>query len=241
MELPVNLSPGYPDLALYLDEALLIVNKPAGLPTLVDGFHPGAPYLMGLLGEAYGRVWVVHRLDKDTSGVIAFARTAQAHRDLNTQFEQRRASKVYHALVIGQPEWDEICVDLPLRPDGDRRHRTVIDREKGKSAITNLKVLEGYGVFALVEALPLTGRTHQIRAHLAAVGHPLIADRLYRRPGEVDLASTPGLEPIKRLGLHARSLSLFHPLYGQKQHFEAPYPQDFSAAVEQLRQINKID
>ena len=235
----MNPIPGYPNLALYLDEALLVIDKPSGLPTLVDGFHPYVPYLVGLLGEAYGRIWVVHRLDKETSGVIAFARTAQAHRDLNTQFEQRRASKVYHALVIGQPEWDEKCVDLPLRPDGDRRHRTVIDQRMGKPAITKLRVLEGYGAFALVEAIPLTGRTHQIRAHLAACGHSLIADRLYRRSGDTRSGSIPGTEPIKRLGLHARSLTLFHPINGQLQSFTAPYPQDFASAIEQLRKSHK--
>jgi RluA family pseudouridine synthase len=235
----LNPAPGYPILTLYLDEALLVVSKPAGLSTLVDGFHPEAPYLVGLLGEAYGRIWVVHRLDKDTSGVIVFARTALAHRDLNTQFEQRRASKVYHALVIGQPNWDEKCVDLPLRPDGDRRHRTVVDEQMGKPAVTELRVLEGFGAFALVEAIPLTGRTHQIRAHLAASGHPIIADRLYRRSGEAHSASITEGEPIQRLGLHARSLTLFHPLTGQMQNFEAPYPQDFSAALEQLRQSKK--
>jgi RluA family pseudouridine synthase len=235
----VNLIPGYLHRPLYLDEALLVVDKPPGLATLVDGFHPEAPYLAGQLGEAYGRIWVVHRLDKDTSGVIVFARTAQAHKDLNAQFEQRRASKVYHALVIGQPEWAEQVVDLPLRPDGDRRHRTVIDRQMGKPAITNLRVLEGFGAFALVEAIPLTGRTHQIRAHLAAAGYPLVADRLYRRFGEAPPASNPETEPIDRLGLHARSLALYHPLNGRLQNFEAPYPQDFASALEQLRQNDK--
>jgi len=232
----VSLVPGYPNLALYLDDALLVVNKPAGLPTLIDGFHPDAPYLAGLLGVAYGRVWVVHRLDKETSGVIAFARSAQAHKDLNTQFEQRQASKVYHAMVIGQPDWDEKTVDLPLRPDGDRRHRTVIDQQMGKPAITRLRVLEVYGAYALVEAIPLTGRTHQIRAHLAACGYPLIADRLYGRSGDMHSGSTTGTETIQRLGLHARSLAFFNPLNGQRQTFEAPYPQDFSGALEQLRQ-----
>ena len=235
----MNPNPGYPNLALYLDEALLVVNKPAGLPTLVDGFHPDAPYLVGLMGQAHGRIWVVHRLDKDTSGVIVFARTADAHRDLNAQFEQRRARKVYHALVLGQPNWDEHSVDLPLRPNGDRRHRTVIDLQMGKPAITKLRVLEGFGAFTLVEAIPLTGRPHQIRAHLAACGHPLIADQLYKRSGEAYPASNPGTEPIRRLGLHACSLTLFHPINGQVQHFEAPYPQDFSDALEQLRHSYK--
>lgn len=225
-----------PNLALYLDEALLVVNKPAGLPTLVDGYQRDAPYLAGQLNEVYGRVWVVHRLDKDTSGVIVFARTAQAHRELNNQFEQRQASKVYHALVIGQPEWDEKAVDLPLRPNGDRRHRTVIDPQRGKQASTALRILERFEGYALVEATPRTGRTHQIRAHLAAVGHPLIADELYRGPGRVEPGATVNPTVIDRLGLHARSLALIHPLSGQPQHFEAPYPQDFAGALEKLRQ-----
>jgi tRNA pseudouridine32 synthase / 23S rRNA pseudouridine746 synthase len=227
---------GYPGLLLYRDEALLVVNKPAGLATLVDGFHPGAPYLAGLLSEGYGRLWVVHRLDKETSGVIVFARSAQAHRDLNAQFEQRQASKVYHALVCGQPDWDEKTVDLPLRADGDRRHRTVIDRQVGKPAFTGLRLLEGYGVYALVEAIPRTGRTHQIRAHLAACGHPLVADHLYHQAGDIPPACVQGSEPIKRLGLHALSLTLHHPLTQQTQTFHASYPQDFSSALELLRQ-----
>jgi tRNA pseudouridine32 synthase/23S rRNA pseudouridine746 synthase len=237
----VNPNPNYPNLALYLDEALLVVDKPAGLPTLVDGYQRDAPYLAGLLTQIYGRVWVVHRLDKDTSGVIVFARSAQAHRELNSQFEQRRASKLYHALVIGRPEWDEKNIDLPLRPDGDRRHRTVIDPQRGKPATTDVRVLERYSGYALVEATPRTGRTHQIRAHLAATGHPLVADELYRGPIKERPGTPESPLPIDRLGLHARSLALFHPLNGQAQRFEAPYPLDFASAIEQLRQKTQFD
>ena len=232
----MNSSPGYPSLALYLDEVLLVADKPAGLPTLVDGYHPETPYLAGLLSLAYGRIWVVHRLDKDTSGAIVFARNAQAHRHLNTQFEQRRASKAYHAIVIGQPEWDEISIDLPLRTDGDRRHRTVIDLHKGKPAVTALRVIGRFGEYALVEARPLTGRTHQIRAHLAAAGHPLVADPLYRQTGVEQAGAAQVTLPIERLGLHAYSLELSHPLSGKWLRIEAPYPQDFAKAIEWLRQ-----
>jgi RluA family pseudouridine synthase len=231
----VNLNPDYPKMALYQDEALLVINKPAGLPTLVDGYQREAPYLVGLLNQVYGRVWVVHRLDKETSGVIVFARTAQAHRQLNTQFEQRQAMKVYHALVSGQPEWDEKVVDLPLRPNGDRRHRTVIDPQNGKPATTELRVLERHLGYALIEATPRTGRTHQIRAHLAAIGCPLVADTLYRRPGEQSADAVQDALPIDRLGLHAYSLVLIHPLSGQTQRFEAPYPADFAEAARRLR------
>lgn len=230
------MNPAYLNLALHLDEALLVVNKPAGLPTLVDGYQRQAPYLLGLLQEIHGRLWVVHRLDKDTSGVIVFARTAQAHRELNRQFEQRLANKIYHALVMGRPEWERKTIDLALRPNGDRRHRTVIDPQRGKPAITEVQVLELFSAYALVEATPRTGRTHQIRAHLASAGHPLAADPLYQTLGRRLSNASSEFMPIDRPALHAHSLVLIHPVTGERQRFEAPYPQDFTRALEQLRQ-----
>jgi len=218
---------------LYLDEALLVVDKPAGLPTLVDGYHPEALYLLGLLKVAYDPLWVVHRLDRETSGVIVFARTALAHRALNTQFEKHQAIKHYHALALGNPPWEEKTVKLPLRPDGDRRHRTVPDPQRGKTAWTDLRVLERLDGCALVEAIPRTGRTHQIRAHLAALGYPLVGDSLYGGRPEA------GLE---RVGLHAYVLKLFHPTNGAAMQFCAPYPGDLDKALSRLRQpIQKPD
>ena len=215
------------DLVLWSDETLLVVNKPAGLPTLPDGYNPTAPYLGGILTPAFGRLWVVHRLDRYTSGVVAFARTSQAHRTLNTQFEGRQVSKVYHALVVGNPDWTEKTVRQPLLANGDRRHRTVVDAQKGKTAETSLRVLEQFGGFALVEAVPHTGRTHQIRAHLAFLGLPIVADELYGG----------GLEhpPLERTALHASRLTLNHPANGERIGFEAPYPEDFRAGLKHLR------
>jgi tRNA pseudouridine32 synthase / 23S rRNA pseudouridine746 synthase len=211
---------------LYLDEALLVADKPAGLPTLVDGYHPEAPYLLGVLKASYDRLWVVHRLDRDTSGVIVFARTAQAHRELNRQFEKHLAVKRYHALVQGSPAWEEKTVKLPLQPDGDRRHRTVVEPRRGKPARTDLRVLERLEGGTLVEAIPRTGRTHQVRAHLAALGYPIVGDKLYG--GEVHA----GLE---RVALHARALLLHHPISEVEIQFSAPYPEDLEKALQQLR------
>jgi len=211
---------------LWSDESLLVVNKPAGLPTLPDGYNANAPCLVKLLEARFGRLWVVHRLDRITSGVIVLARTAEAHRTLNLQFDGREVSKVYHALVAGAPAWDEQVADLPLRADGDRRHRTVVDEHRGKPAMTRLHVLERFAACALVEARPTTGRTHQIRAHLAALGYPIVADLLY------GAAET---EMISRAALHARSLSLAHPLTAAPLCFEAPYPDDFASALARLQ------
>ena len=203
------------------------MNKPAGLSTLPEGYDKTAPCLLNLLKQQYGRVWVVHRLDKETSGAIVFARTAEIHRALNLAFDSRAVSKLYHAISIGVPPWDEYTVDLPLRPDGDRRHRTVIDREHGKAAVTHLHVLERFTRHTLIEARPETGRTHQIRAHLAALDLPLAGDVLYGGKAVTAL--------IARTALHAYTLELEHPFTHEPLPVTAPYPPDFAQALSQLR------
>jgi RluA family pseudouridine synthase len=214
-------------LVLWSDETLLVVNKPAGLAALPDGYNPSSPYLGGILQPTFGRLWVVHRLDRDTSGVMVFSRSSHAHRILNTQFEQRQVSKVYHAIVTGYPEWTEYTMRQPLLADGDRRHRTIVDFRHGKSAETSFRVLEQFRGFTLLEAVPHTGRTHQIRAHLAALGFPIVADVLYGGSLEAGL--------IKRMALHAKELALDHPSSGERLVFEGPYPEDFISAINWLR------
>jgi RluA family pseudouridine synthase len=218
---------------LYQDEALLVVNKPAGLSTLPDGYNPSLPHVKNVLEQQAGRLWIVHRLDKETSGVLLLARSAEAHRSLNTQFEQHLVSKIYHALVKGTPDWQEKTICLPLRSNGDRSHRTVIDLNNGKPALTHLKVLEWFGHYCLVEASPETGRTHQIRAHLSSVGLSIIGDKLYGgrnrdvpSESESEFLHNIDLRKISMagMGLHAKSLEINHPISGQRLKFEAPYP-----------------
>ncbi|MCL5997123.1 MAG: RluA family pseudouridine synthase [Chloroflexi bacterium] len=238
---------------LHADETILVVNKPAGLPTLPDGYDTERLYLVTALEPEHGTLWVVHRLDRETSGVIVLARNQEAHKSLNTQFEQRDVSKVYHALVSGNPMWDERTISAPLRADSDNHHRTVIDNDMGKPATTAFRVLERFGRgavrYALVEAQPETGRTHQIRVHLAALGAPVAVDLLYGKAapillseikrqyrGEVE-TERPLLD---RLGLHALRLSIRHPLTGEQMQFEAPYPKDFGATLNQLRKHFKV-
>lgn len=214
------------DSVLWSDESLVVINKPPGLLTLPDGYDPTLPHISQLLEAKFGRLWIVHRLDKDTSGLLVLARTAEAHRILNTAFETRQVTKVYHALVAGSPEWDERRVCLPLRVNGDRQHRTIVDARKGKPAITNLRVLERFSQWALIEASPETGRTHQIRAHLAVAGFPILGDALYGGDEE---------QLIKRAALHACSLAFPHPVTGEGISFQAPYPEDFLRVLEFLR------
>jgi len=217
---------------LHVDNAIIVVNKPAGLPVLPDGWDQGAPYLLQLLESEFAEgtgaqaIWVVHRLDKSTSGVMVFARTAEAHRELNRQFEQHAAEKIYHALLAGVPPWDEKTARHPLRLNVGHKHRTAVDHRHGKPAETRFKVLKRFTSNVLVEAQLMTGRTHQVRVHAYALGYPLLGDELY---GE----SITGL--IERPALHALSLTITHPSTSQRETYTAPYAEDFGQALERLR------
>jgi RluA family pseudouridine synthase len=233
---------------LHEDDDLLVVAKPAGVPSVHDGNRPDIPNLIDLLQPAYGGLWPVHRLDLDTSGVILFARTEAAHRALSAQFETRAIEKTYHALLVGSPVWAKRDVDAPLLIDGDRKHRTVVDAKRGKPALTRFVVLEKLKSCALVEASPETGRTHQIRAHAAQLGHPIVADALYGDGKPIVLsalkrgyranADEHEERPLMgRVALHALRLTLAHPTSGDAIEFEAPYAKDFGATVNQLRKL----
>ncbi|MBC7877744.1 MAG: RluA family pseudouridine synthase [Anaerolineales bacterium] len=213
------------DNILYKDEHIIIFNKPAGLSVLPEGWEPEAPYLVKLLEEEYGRIWVVHRLDKSTSGVIVFALTAEAHRTLNIQFEKHENEKVYRAITVGAPPWKERITKFPLRVNVGNKHRTKVDNKNGLRSETGFRVLNWHDESALVEARLMTGRTHQIRVHAYALGYPLLGDTLYSAP-ETDIIARPAL--------HAYSLSFDHPASNERVAFIAPYPTDFKKALELL-------
>ncbi len=178
-----------------------------------------------MLEAQFGKIFVVHRLDKITSGVMVFARTANAHRDLNLQFEKHQAEKIYHAIAIGNPKWDEKIAKHPLRVNVGHKHRTMVDDKNGKLSETRFKILKRYPHHVLLEARPMTGRTHQVRVHAYALGHPLLGDVLYSAP-ETDIIARPAL--------HAYSLSFTHPQTKERLTFTAPYPPDFESVLEKL-------
>jgi RluA family pseudouridine synthase len=211
------------DLVLWEDEALVVINKPAGLLSLPDGYDPAKPHLRSVLEPELGRLWIVHRLDRETSGLVLLARSPEAHREMNLQFDRGEVDKSYRAVVYGQPGWFSLRLELPLRIDGDRRHRTVPDVQRGKPARTDFRSLALRSGYTWVEAQLRTGRTHQIRSHAATLGHPLLCDWLYARGLDVDHPS------LNRVGLHALQLGLKHPYLGKKLSFVAPYPPDLAA------------
>jgi len=213
-----------PDI-LHQDDHILVINKPAGLSVLPEGWDPDAPYLRQMLEERYERIWVVHRLDKVTSGVMVFALTAEAHRGLNRQFERHEVEKVYQAIVEGLPPWDERTARHMLQTNVGRKHRTVVVHKRGKNSETDFKVLKRGQTETLVEARPKTGRTHQVRVHLSTLGFPILGDVLY---------GASETELIIRPALHAQTLGFSHPMTGEILRLTANAPNDFQEVLKRL-------
>jgi len=166
------------------------------------------------------KLFIVHRIDRETSGVIVFARNAETHRQLNQQFETRSVEKMYLALVHGVIRDDRGEIDKPLRQFGSGR--VAVDDQRGKASVTEFRVLERFEAFTLLDVRPHTGRRHQIRVHLYSIGHPIVGDPLY---GDKNLQSS-----YPRLMLHAHRLSLHLPS-GQRLTLEAPIPESFQEVL----------
>lgn len=209
--------PGEPDI-LYRDEALLAIDKPAGLLS-VPGRGPAlADCLASRVKVHFPEARIVHRLDMATSGLIVLALGAEMERRLSIAFQQRTVEKRYIAVVTGHPAAESGEIMLPLIADWPNRPRQIVDQERGKPSLTGYTVLEydPASDTSRVELRPHTGRTHQLRVHMQAIGHPILGDELYSADGMHKL--TP------RLMLHATSLSLTHPLTGQQLKLESPPP-----------------
>jgi 23S rRNA pseudouridine1911/1915/1917 synthase len=246
---------------LYEDDALIAVDKPPGMIV-----HPAKGHWEGTLASALAhhfgtlssrggptRPGIVHRLDRDTSGVIVVAKNDQAHDSLATQFQDRSVAKEYLAIVCGVPDRDQDVIDEPIGDHPKQREKKVIHRgdPNARPAVTFYEVVERFRGFALVIARPKTGRTHQIRLHLAHAGFPVLCDRLYGGRAEItELELIPrdqlshdrsnaGRILLARQALHAQRLAVTHPTSGERLQFEAPLPADIEQTLVAMRRWRK--
>lgn len=230
---------------LHEDEHLLVVVKPAGLLSIPDRFG-NKDSLLGLLERDFGKVFIVHRLDRETSGILCFARSEAAHRHLSMQFEHHTADKYYFALLDGVLHHDEGEIDKPIgEHPGTPGKMTVTN--SGKPSLTFYRVAERFKRFTLAEALIKTGRTHQIRVHFQSIGYPLAIDALYGRRAAFLLSEIKGKtyksgkfseeeRPLmSRTSLHAARLRIDHPVSNERLEFKSELPKDFAAVLNQLR------
>lgn len=203
---------------IHLDEWIVVVDKWSGLLS-VPGIGPEkADCLASRVAAAHAGARIVHRLDRDTSGVIVLARDAESHRRLSNAFERRAVEKTYRAIVAGQPTHDSGTINLPIRKDLDRPPLQMVDPIHGRPSVTHWRVLDrsSSADASLVELTPETGRGHQLRLHLLSIGHPILGDDLYAPPERKAQA--------RRLCLHAHTLAFDHPASGEPSRFEAEMP-----------------
>ena len=213
------------DFVLFDDGNIIVLNKPSGLLSIPDGYDSAQPNLKLALEQEFGRIWVVHRLDKLTSGVILYAKNADAHRALNEQFSRHIPSKNYRAISYGFPVWAEKIIKIPLKVNGDRTHRTVPDEMQGKQAISRVVLRRKYDRHCALDIFPKTGLTHQIRAHLSTCGLPIVGDPLYWRASQMKgklISNFPIQYPY--MFLHAYSLEILNPHDQKPMQFIAPEP-----------------
>lgn len=215
---------------LYEDNFIIAVNKPSGITTIPGNDQPREKSLVGMIEKYAGqKIFVVHRLDRETSGVIVFAKTPQAHKNLNLQFDRQEVVKRYAAMVEGVCGFEEKEINIPVSKSKSRSRKPALS-SKGLEAITRLKVLKRYDKYSLLEVVPVTGKRHQIRLHLKAIGHPLAFDRLYGRKDPLPLSEISG-DPddgifLARMPLHAKRISFLHPETGAEISIEAPLPEE---------------
>jgi len=227
---------------LHVDADVLVVSKPAGLLTHAN--QKGGRSLSRMLNESYGplpegsepeREGVVHRLDRDTSGVLVVARTSAALESLQAAFRDRRVQKTYEGIVLGAPRFDSDWIDAPLGRNPKHPDRqSVLPAGEGREALTYWEVIERFDGFAHLRLQPKTGRTHQLRVHLASLDLPILADSVYRARGGRPARLPEDAPELGRHALHASELCFPHPTTGKEVGFVAPRPEDMERTLEWL-------
>lgn len=230
---------------IHEDDDLIVVNKPPLLLAIPDRYAPDKENLQDYLNKKFDKSFIVHRIDKDTSGLIVFAMNEKAHAHLSQQFENREVTKIYLALVSGKLNQESGIIDKPIAHSQGSLHKMVINK-RGKKSVTHYKVIEQFKNYSLVEVDLKTGRTHQIRVHFESIGFPLAIDSIYGRNTEFLLSAIKRKKfrlgknqeerPLMtRQTLHASELIIKHPTTSQIMTFKADLPKDFRAVLSQLR------
>jgi len=199
---------------IYADDHLIVANKPSGLLSVPGRGVDKQECLLSHLLINFPDAKIVHRLDMDTSGLMVVARSAEVHRHLSRQFQERQTNKTYHAVCSGRLNQSSGYTNLPMRCDWERRPLQMIDFKQGKGAQTFWRVLHQDPESFLIELTPITGRSHQLRLHMKSLGHPILGDNLYADPHSLKLSN--------RLLLHAKTLSFTHPVTQELLSFDCP-------------------
>ncbi len=233
---------------IFEDDDLLIANKPSGLTVIPDRIHPEKETVQTILEKKFGKLFVVHRIDRGTSGILCFARNAEAHKHLSLQFQNHQVKKFYKAIVTGRLQGKEGIIDTPIA-ENKVRPGTMLIHVRGKDALTIFMVEEQFKHAALLNVEIKTGRTHQIRVHMASAGHPLLVDEIYggspafyfssikRNYKQTEEEERP---TIARLTLHASELTLLHPSSEKEISFIAPLPKDLETVLKLLRKYDSL-
>ncbi len=234
---------------LYQDDDMVMVNKPAGVLVIPDRFNDALPSLNKMLEDKLGtKIWVVHRLDRDTSGVICFAKNEETHKYLSGLFENHDIGKFYAGLVVGRVVPEEGRIEAPIAAHPAIKGKMVVAK-KGKPSVTDYKVVSQWALYSLVQFQIHTGRTHQIRVHMQSIGHPIVCDELYgdgqpfllsniKKKYKLSEKEETERPLLNRLALHAYRLTLVKP-DGTEISVEAPLPKDIAATVRQLDKWSK--
>jgi 23S rRNA pseudouridine1911/1915/1917 synthase len=230
---------------IFENDDYVCISKPSGLLSIADRHNAEIPSAHGLLSKVYHKIWIVHRIDRDTSGCICFAKNEEAHQHLNTQFEKRQVDKIYHAIVAGTLPQSSGVISNPIMEHPTMKGKMTIHQKQGKESITEYEVLEAFGKYSYVSCKLLTGRTHQIRVHLSNLGNPILCDSIYGLTNPIYVSSIKknyhlSVQEIEerpilnRLSLHAYELC-FKDMKDQEIRVQCELPKDLSAFLKQCR------